>query len=307
MQQSLQGKWTLKWIEKVEVPTDYAMQRGSATTVGGVAFFNPGNTNTVYAYENYIQDWKELPNCPHHSFTLVAVEGLLTAVGGSLQEYTPGNTLLSFGKGEWTEMFPPMSMKRTSPAAVCTSQCLVVAGGCNSSGESSASSVEIMNTDTQQWHTATINFPLQSYERLATSGSASMAACGDKIYTFEGDDRTYVYACSLSSLLQSCQQSSEHTDITAHTWNRLADLPVSQSTPVALCGQLLSVGGYSDTEEVDIVYYHEPTTDTWQKMGTLICPQGLPLAATLPGDKLIVVHSNNNESFVGTSTVVEVS
>ena len=285
------------------------MQRGSATTVGGVAFFNPGNSNTVYAYENYSQDWKELSNCPHYSFTLVAVDGLLTAVGGSLRKDTPGNSLLSFNKGEWTEMFPQMSTQRSCPAAVCTSQCLVVAGGC-SSGENSVSSVEIMNTDTQQWHTATATFPLpKSYERTATSGSTSMAACGDKIYTFQGDDRTHIYACSLSILLQSCQQSSEHTGIgtDTYTWNRVADLPVSQSTPISLCGRLLSVGGYSDTEEVDIVYYYDSVTDTWQTMGNLICPQGLPLAATLPGDKLIVVHSNNNESFVGTSTVVEVS
>ena len=288
------------------------MQRGSATTVGGVAFFNPGDTNTVYAYENYSQDWKELPNCPHYSFTLVAVDGLLTAVGGSgQQEQTPGDTLLSFVKGEWTEKFPPMSMQRTSPAAVCTGQCLVVAGGCSGENENSIPSVEIMNTNTQQWHTAATNYPLWNCERIATSVSSSIAACGDNIYAFEGDDRTlsHVYTCSLSSLLQSCQQSSVHTNgISAiHTWNRLADLPVSQSTPVTLCGRLLSVGGHSDTEVVDAVYYYEPTTDTWQKMGTLICPQGLPLAASLPGDKLVVVHSNNNESFIGTSIVVEVS
>ena len=293
------------------------MQRGSAATVGGVAFFNPGNTNTVYSYENYSQDWKELPTCPHYNFTLVAVDGVPTAVGGSQQEHTPGNALLSFAKGEWTEMFPPMAMQRSSPAAVCTSKCLVVAGGCSgSSGENLSSSVEIMNTDTRQWHTAaTTNVPLpKSYDRIATSGSASMAACGDKIYMFEGGDRTHVYTCFLSSLLQSHQQSSDpdHTGSTggddAHTtWRRVVDLPVSQSTPVALCGRLLSIGGYSDIKEVDTVYYYEPTTDTWQEMGTLICPQGFPLAAALPGDKLIVVHSNNNESFVGTSIVVEVS
>ena len=287
------------------------MQRGSATTVGGVAFFNPSNTSTVYAYENYSQDWKELPDCPHYGFTLMAVDGLLTAVGGSRQEHTPGNTLLSFDKGEWTKVFPPMSMQRSSPAAVCTGQCLVVAGGCSGNiGESnSALSVEILNTDTQQWHTATTRFPLQL--RIATSGSPSMAACGGNIYIFEEDGRTqtHVYACSLSSLLQSCRQSSDHagTDNDTHTWQRLADLPVRQSTPVTLCGPLLSVGGYCDTAEVDTVYYYEPTTDTWQKMGTLICPQGLPLATALLGDKLIVVHSNNNESFVGTSTVVELS
>ena len=288
------------------------MQRGSAATIGGVAYFNPGNTHTVYAYENYSQDWKELPTCPHYNFTLVAVDGVPTAVGGSRQEHTPGNTLLSFAKGEWTEMFPPMSIQRSSPAAVCTSQCLVIAGG--HSGENSALSVEIMNTDTQQWHAATTNVPLpKSYDRIATLGSASMAACGDKIYMFEGGDSTHVYTCFLSSLLQSRQQSSnpDHAGSTgddAHTtWKRVVDLPVSQSTPVTLCGRLLSIGGYSDIKEVDTVYYYEPTTDTWQEMGTLICPQGLPLAATLPGDKLIIVHNNNNESFVGVSTVVEVS
>ena len=293
----------------MEISTECAMQRGSATAVGGTAFFNPGTTNTIYAYENYSQDWYELPSCPHHDFTIVAVDDLLTAVGGSQQKHTPGNTLLSFSKGEWTAAFPTMSTQRSSPAAICVRQCLLVAGGC--SGEE-PTSVEIMNTDTQQWSTATTSLTDSlSYDgRVAMSASLSMAACRDKIYMFE-ENRTHVdvYTCSLSTLLQSCQQSSMDTDtpVDTYIWNRLADLPVSQSTAISLCGQLISVGGYDDTGEVDLVYYYDPTTNTWQKMGNLICPKGLPLAVTLPGDKLIVVYSNNNESFIGTSTIVEVS
>ena len=83
--------------------------------------------------------------------------------------------------------------------------------------ENSIPSVEIVNTDTQQWYTAATNYPLWNCERIATSVSSSIATCGDNIYVFEGDDRTlsHVYTCSLSSLLQSCMSAKQCT----HQWH----------------------------------------------------------------------------------------
>ena len=276
------------------------MWRGSATSVGAMAFFSPGITNMVYVYDSSSQEWSELPHCRHHAFTLIAVDNLLTTVGGSQQKYTSGNTLLSFSRGEWTELFPPMSTERSFPAVVCAGHSLVVAGGCSQN----APTVEIMNTDTLQWFTAA---SLPSRKGILASNSASMTACGDSVYIF-GDDRTHVYSSSLLALLESCQDGKETTSFqqtSTHIWNRISDLPVSRSTAVTLCDQLISVGGYDDSGKVDFVYYYDPATNIWKKMGKLLSPKGLPLATTLPGDKLIVVHGNHEKSFIGTAIIIE--
>lgn len=300
LQQSLQGNnLVLNWMEKVSVSTESMMQRGSAAAVGGVAFFNPCTTNTVYAYEALTQEWSELqPLCQHHSFTLVAVNGLLTAVGGSKQKDTPGRALLSFGEGEWKNIFPPMSTQRSSPAALCVDSSLVVGGGCRQD----MPTIEVMNTDTQQWCTASTSLPASDEVALKP---AAMIALRDRLYVF--GDNSNVYACSCSAFLQSCSNKeetySQQTNVCI--WERLSDLPVSQSTVVVLCDHLINVGGCDDSGEVDTVYCYDSATDSWRKLGNLLSPKSLPLVATLPRDKLVVVHENYDRSFIGSANLIE--
>lgn len=290
-------------MEKVEVSTESTMQRGSAAAVGSVVFFNPRSTNTIYTYESFGQDWSELePHCPNYNFSLVAVDDQLTAVGGSRQENTPGNVLLTFVDGEWTERFPSMSVRRENPAAVYAGQSLVVAGGCS---EDPAASVEVLNARTLQWQTASCLLN----QNGVTLNPASMVVCGDNIYAFNGNKRTHAFTCSFSTLLESCSQNDrdagdfEQDSVCA--WHRVSDVPISQSTAVTLCGHLVCVGGYEDSAEVDTVYSYDPATDEWTKLGSLMSPKGLPLTAILPGEKLVVVYENYDRSFVGTATVID--
>lgn len=291
----------LTWMDKIAVPTESIMQRGSAAAVGDVAFFNPGATNIVYAYKSFSQEWSELqPRCQHYSFTLIAINGLLTAVGGNKEKDTPGHTLLSFSEGNWNEVFPPMSMRRSSPAAACVGQFVLVAGGCRQD----LLSIEIMNSNTLQWCTASISLPVDSE---ATLSLAAMVACGDDLYSIFGDERTHIYACPCSAYIniEDKEESVSSQKIDACTWRRISDAPVSQSTAVAMCGRLIAVGGFDDSREADTVCCYNPRTDSWSELGSLISPKSLPLATSLPGNKLVVVHDNYDRSFVGTATVVE--
>ena len=301
----LQGKLALTWMDKIAVSTESIMQRGSAAAIGGVAFFNPGATKVVYVYKSFSQEWSELqPRCQHYSFTLIAINGLLTAVGGSQEKDTPGRTLLSFSEGNWKEVFPPMSVQRSSPAAACVGQSVLVAGGCRQD----LLAIEIMNSNTLQWCTASISLPVCSE---ATLSLASMVACGDDLYGIFGDDRTHIYACSSSAVLQSYinieddKESVSSQEIDVCIWRRISDAPVSQSTAVAMCGWLISVGGCDDSREVDTVCCYDPRTDSWSELGSLISPKSLPLATTLPGNQLVVVHDNYDRTFIGTATIVE--
>lgn len=275
--------------------TRRAMWRGAATSVGPLAFFNPGLTGIVYVYDSTTKDWSELPHLVHSGFTLVTVNNLVTAVGGNRELYTPGSILLSFSKGKWVEMFPPMPTKRYFPAAVCTCDMLLVAGGCDCIA---LPTVEVMDINTLQW-TAMASLPIGI-------SSASMAACyEDSIYLL-GDDTNRAFSCSVKSLSQFLEKSQPALNLKCQKsiWKRIADVPVSRSTAVTLCGQLVSVGGYDDSGEVDTVYCYDSSTNSWRGVGTLLSCKGLPLATTLPEDKLVVVHGNHENALVGTATVL---
>ena len=214
------------------------------------------------------------------------------------------NTILTFNEGEWTERFPRMSTKRMAPAALCIGHSLVVAGGCS---EDLTAPLEILNTRTLQWHTTAHLLINQNEVAL---NPTSMVACGGNLYVFE-DNRTRVFTYSLSALLESSSQSSKEDTSSSDKqngvsfWNRISDLPVSQSTAVTLCGQLLCAGGQDDKGDVDTIYQYDPATDNWTKLGKLLCPKTRPLVTTLSEDKLVVVHENYDRTFVGTAALTE--
>ena len=238
-----------------------------------------------------------LTACTLHGFALVTIDNMVTAVGGNKELYTAGNALLSFSKGSWVQLYPAMSTKRYFPAAACISHYLVVAGGCGEDCQALAT-VEIMDIDTLQWSTSG---SLPVCIPSALSMSASMTACGECVYLL-GDDTNRVFQCSLKSLLQF---SREHLRDESAIWKRITDLPVTRSTAVTLCGQLVSVGGQNGTGDADAVYCYDSVRNKWREVGKLLSCKKLPLATTLPGDKLVVIHGNHDNTTVDTASATQ--
>ena len=124
-----------------------------AAVEGSVAYFRPGGSNIVFAYNSTDNKWSELPECPNHSFSLAMVNSFLTAIGGMKPSHKVTNSLLSFTDEKWTKQFPPMPTKRRLTAVVCSDRSLVVAGR-EGGGDKNLRTVEVMNTETLQWSTA---------------------------------------------------------------------------------------------------------------------------------------------------------
>ena len=253
------------------------MNRGAACSIGAMAYFSIGGISDVYCYNYVSKQWTELPaRLMVTYFTFVVVNDLLTTVGG-----TDSNKLFTFTEGKWVEKFPPMLTNRWNPAAVCTGHSLVVAGGKDEHGQD-LPIVEVMDTNTLQWFTAA-SLPRGVYW-------ASMTVCRDDLYLL-GDYTTCVYSCSLPALLQSCQASKKaSTSQETSVWKKITDLPVSESTAVTLCDQLVSVGGEDKNGLVDSVYRYDPLTSTWKIIGQIPSCKHCPLVTTLQGDKLIFVY-----------------
>ena len=152
--------------------------------------------------------------------------------------------------------------------------------------------VEVLNTETQQWHSAP-DLP----QPLCQS---SLILCGDLVYLLGGYNNKLctdvaVYSCSLNSLLSDKwlggRLFSALTQFSRGSpWKRVADLPVKASTTVILNSRLLTIGGL-DTANKPIIAVHayQPITDSWEIISHMTTPRSECLAAVLPNNQLMIV------------------
>ena len=300
------GSIKLRWRDGGRAPRD---MWGEVTAVdGSVAYFQPRGfiEPSVIAYNSEDNKWSELPKCHNHGFSLAMVKSLLTAIGGEMPTNEATNSLLSLIDNKWTEVFPPMPTKRWVTAAVCSGRSLVVAGG--STGYKCLSTVEVMDTKTLQWSTASsLPHPLRG---------PTATLCGDQVYMLGGWNRSLpsnaVFTCSLNALLQSCQSQSPRSpeerkaslfthlgaqlktlSLTSRpkVWHQLADTPVTYSTCASLHGKLLAVGGCDSAykETTTAINMYNTTTDSWEVISHMATARHQCLVAVLPHNELMVV------------------
>ena len=275
---------------------------------GSVAYFKPGGSKSVLAYNSTNNKWSELPGCPNSDFSLATVNRLLTAIGGQTSNYEVTNSLLSLTDNKWTKRVPPMPTKRLWTAVVCNDRSLVVVGG-DKEGYKDLSTVEVMNTETLQWSTAS-SLPHPLY-------CASATLYGDQVYMLgalygNGKESKSVFTCSLAALLQSCQPQSLGAQLKTlslasgpKVWHQLAETPVTLSTCASLHGRLLTVGGKeSDDKRTTAIHMYNTTTNSWEVISHMTTPRRQCLVAVLPHNELMVVGGG---TAVGLTYSVEIA
>ena len=274
-----------------------------AIVYGGRVYIR--NEMKVWIFDSNVRDWSQLPNCVYSSTSLKILNGLPTTIGGS-HLGNPINKLMSLTftverkYREWREEFPPMPTKRCFVTAVCTETNLIVAGGVGENHKA-LTTVEVLRIENRQWSTAeSLPEPLKLH---------SATVCGDQLYMLGGAHRhnptKSVYTCSVSALLQTCTQrslvgtlkralslsniSSTRSSGTS-VWNKLADLPVTGSTCVTFCGQLLAIGGGdSDYKPTTAVFMYNSSSNSWNVIGHMKTARITPFAAVLPDNQLMIV------------------
>ena len=283
-----------------------AMKRGAAVAHGSVGYFNPGGGQDVFAYDSEKDDWSKLPECPRYFFGLVVINNLLTAVGGEPTGLFSGdftNRLVSFNGSKWVTIFPPMPTKRYDPAVISAQNYLIAAGGVGIAvgGVAEAlSTVEVMNIATREWYTAA-SLPEHVYLMSAT-------VCGGRLYLLggvkKGNPTRAVFTCTLDSLLHSCHQPSQtppHTN-EAGVWQRIADVPMLESTCTTLNGRVLAVGGeYSHGTPTTDVYMYNANSDSWPHVGHMSTARRLCLVVGLR-DCIVAVGGYTTSSVGGYTT-----
>ena len=277
-----------------------------------VAYFRPGDVYSkgVVAYNSATNKWSELPECPNYGFSLAVVNGLLSAIGGKTSTELVTNSLLSLTDNKWTEKLPPMPTKRWVTITLCSGVSLVVAGGVGREGRKKLSTIEVLNTETLQWSTASsLPYPLFR---------SSLTLCGDQVYMLGGWDQNgekskSVFTCSLAALLQSCQPQSRKvqlkTSLTnrAEVWHQLADTPVTLSTYASLHGRLLAIGGYGPYGKITTaIHMYNTTTNSWKVISHMATPRSQCLVAVLPHNELMLVGGRTPDGVTNSAEIATI-
>ena len=285
------GSIKLSWRDGGRAPCK--MWGEAAAVDRDIAYFSGDpRSKKVYSYDSSGKKWSGLPVCPNYGFSLAMVNTHLTAIGGKLPNHELTNSLYSLIDGKWLLKFPSMPTKRCSTAVVCGSRTLVVAGG-TGEGDWDLSAVEVMDTETLQWSTASsLSHPLYQ---------ASATLCGDQVYVLggrnlSGKESRSVFTCSLTALLLSRQpqsllvHSNTLSSVKPEVWHRLADTPFTSPTCVSMHGQLLIVGGRNcDDKVIATICLYNTIANSWEVIGCMATSRCRCLGAVLPQNELIIV------------------
>ena len=263
------------------------LHAGSSAVIEDAAFFTSG-TKMVHKLDFSKGEWSALPDCPLTDYTIVAVDNVLTTVGGVLKNWREdpknSNKLFCFSKKKWVESFPPMSICRSSPGAVYSNRHLIVVGGFNLA-DGTLTTVEILDTVDSQWLSVS-SLPFKA-------SHLSVAIFKEFVYlhawyTSSELESKSVIKCSVSDLLQSYPISA--------SWEQIAPLEISKSSLVVANGHLLAVGGEtSDGNCTELVHQYDTDYNRWEAVGLMCNARCKCLTALLPGNKLVVVGGGSEE------------
>lgn len=277
-----------KWTQRSNVPL--AITSSSHTTKFDTLYILDSRSSKLYSYEMSCGNWSAgLPDCPQRESTLVCIKGVITAVGGTEDRVCTDKLISLVGEGRtkrWVRFFPPMPTKRSHPIVACLLNRLIVAGGAQRG--TAVDTIEVLNTDTTQWFTATpLPFPIGK-------GGAVISKEVLYIVVYQGEkmqlEKTAV-ACSTKGLITS-------TDL---EWFAITDLPAYFCTVLSVCGHLLGIGGTAAGKAREI-YTYDTHKDKWRVASHMITARSSSIAAVSNQNQLVVLGGSTND---GPSGVVE--
>ena len=246
------------------------MVQGIVYLGGGYAGVSTDNS-TVMAYDTSSGKWDMLPSYIYRArnFAMTVINGELVLVGGRYPNYY-SNVVGVWDRKKWTRPYPEMRTARSECSAVGHKEWLIVAGGVGD-GEIRLSSVEVLNTGTQQWSVG-----LRTKEAWR---SMKTAVVGDVCYFMGGfikDDvrpTNIVYSVSLPALISQLDPKNPSQRDT-QVWKQVSKLHLTWSTPLSISGSLLAVGGEDkDRKPVSGIHLYQPDTGEWVKVGDLLSPR----------------------------------
>ena len=265
----------------------YAVVLQRKVYIGGGYAINDSEMCTVQVYDIENDEWSCLPRYHCYCFAMTILHSRLTLVGGvdtSTTKATNQLAVFDTTSQDWTYPYPPMPTPRHRPAVSTYNIWLLVAGGAAAEHHALAT-VELLNTSTNQWLTAS---------PLPTPCSYLMSTIMDENCYIVVNSRE-VFCVSLPNIVsQTVDQSTASKSPTL--WRRLPDTPLENSTAIVLRGSLLTVGGCDNAIRSADIHLYQPESKKWIKVGDLPNTRHFCSCVVLPSGELLVAGGSESSS-----------
>ena len=270
--------------------------------VGGGRTISTKREQMIMVYNLHSQQWNELSRYECTSFGMAELKNQLVVVGGiAVSTNKTMNVLGLWDKDKelWTHPFPPMSIARHSPSVIARHHMLVVAGG-YSLAHGHLSSVEILDSFMDQWHTA-MSLPFGC-------SCASSAVNGNMWYLMGANcDRdcagTEVFGVCLDDIISA---AISHTQFRSPPWKTLPNTPLVQCSALSMKGALLAIGGCQESRSLrseSTIYLFQPCKQQWTIVGNLPIQRSNCRCTVLPSGEVLVVGGLMNAQRLNIATL----
>ena len=257
-----------------------------SVTVEGILYVNNRGRysgSDILRYDLHTEQWCEPLQYQYCWSGMTVVSSQLVMVGGrDLSTYKPTSTLAAYTPSQrsWKQPYPPMNTPREWPAVSTYHQHLVVAGG--RYGETDLAIVEIpdMSVSHSQWLSAT-GLPV-SCRRM------SAAITCNTLFLLGGSLGKKVLSVSLSALAQ--------TDKLPAQWRILPDIPLEDSTAIAVHESLLAVGGSHGEQRSSAIHVYDQEKNVWNKVGNLPTERKYCACCLLPSGEILVAGGEDRNN-----------
>ena len=296
--QASSSELKLEWRRGKDIPfqiSDYP----SMVLLQGKVYIGGGYTHkdvdkvTVIAYNPLEGSCSILPPYTYMLFSMAVVKKQLILVGGGDFCKRKTNKLGVWNEQlrKWTHPFPPMTTACSRPTVVThKDRWLIVIGG--GSDQDRLSRVEILDSSSKQWyHSTPMPHVLACEYTLTTSiGNVCYLLGG---YTAITSMLKRVVSVRLDDLISqaiSDPSAIESAPTTPSPWQTLPDVPLNHSTPLAVNGALLAVGGF-DVNAANTMYAYLPNSKEWIKAGEMPAKRAFCSCIILPNGEIMVSGS----------------
>ena len=266
------------------------MVEGKVYVGGGHTGHGNDNNYIVMTYNIFTRKWATLPPYRASDFAMTVINNQLVLVGGMEQDYNRIKALGVWDSEQWTHPYPEMDEARSSCSAVSYNEWLVVAGGESTDHEDI--SVEVMNTNSEQWYFGPPTPTPWSFMRTAV--------VGDTCYFMGGIISTNeMYSVSLSALVSGLSSDVEDArESNSLMWKVTSGFHLMDSTPLSIGGSLLAVGGEVErNKSTTAIHLYQPYTGKWVKVGDLPTPRRDCTCAMITNKEMLVAGGGDGINY----------
>ena len=251
----------------------------------------PIHVQAEYLEDVDIQDEKQPPGICY--FTMTVIKKQLVLIGGYYYGQRSKQLVAwEAATKEWTRPYPEMNTARSRCSAAVYKDWLVVAGGWSEPAADcgcALSSIEVLNchADDKKWYEITPTpVPWVSMRAAVVDDMCYFMGGYTSPEGKESSDK--VYCTSLAAL---SHDNSQHAEL---EWKIISTLKYKYSTPLSIGGQLLVVGGFTNTA-LTRMYQYRPDSDKWVELGTLPTPLCKCSCVLLDDGQLVVAGGNRRK------------